>query len=107
MSAETLVDHVLRALDGAYLADSVDATFQDIAELARFKSSDQDIHQFRAKSKLVRARAERRLSAELPSVFGPAQLVPNVVGREQEVGVDGCKGRPGDSLYAAISTKTS
>ena len=66
---------MLRISDDAYSEDSVNATPQDIIVLARFERTYEDIHQFCANSKLVLAYSGRHLSAELPAVFVPAELV--------------------------------
>ena len=65
----------MQALDDTYLDDAVGARFQDFVAFSRFERTGQDIDEFFARVRLVSARAGRRLSANLPAVFAPAQLL--------------------------------
>ena len=74
LSVEDGDNHALRIFDEALREDSVGTPFQDIASLSRFNRTDKDIRRHSARFKLVVVQAERRPSADLPSVFVSSQL---------------------------------
>ena len=70
---------VMRTLGDTSLDDDAAAMFEDISAPPRSRHTDQDVRKFRAKFKLVQARAGRFLSAKPPAVFASAQLTKAVL----------------------------